>query len=143
MHTNSQVIKNISKKDFYKRFYSERSEQNGDENGNLVFSYSPMDKTSVFNASLLGARLLSRAYSYTKMKTCETAQKAVAYCCEYQNTDGSWYYSTLPFHQWIDNFHTGFNLECMIDYGRYTGDDSFEEYIEKGMKYYLENFFRQ
>jgi hypothetical protein len=112
------------------------------ENGNLVFSYSPMDKTSVFNASLLGARLLSRAYYYLKdEELLETAKKAVAYCCEYQNEDGSWYYSTLPFHQWIDNFHTGFNLECMIDYRRYTGDHSFDSNIDKGMKYYLETFF--
>lgn len=112
------------------------------ENDNLVFSYSPMDKTSVFNASLLGARLLSRAYYYLKdEEILETAKKAVAYCCEYQNEDGSWYYSTLPFHQWIDNFHTGFNLECMIDYRKYTGDHSFDKYIDKGMKYYLETFF--
>ena len=112
------------------------------ENGNLVFSYSPMDKTSVFNASLLGARLLSRAYYYLKDEyLLDTAKKAVAYCCEYQNEDGSWYYSTLPFHQWIDNFHTGFNLECMIDYRKYTGDHSFYNYISKGMKYYLETFF--
>ena len=111
-------------------------------NGNLVFSYSPMDRTSVFNASLLGARLLARAYYYLKdEELLDTAKKAVAYCCEYQNEDGSWYYSTLPFHQWIDNFHTGFNLECMIDYRKYTGDHSFDSYIDKGMKYYLETFF--
>lgn len=111
-------------------------------NGNFVFSYSPFDNTSVFNASLLGARLLSRIYSYTKEEElAETAKKAIAYCCEYQNEDGSWYYSTLPFHQWIDNFHTGFNLECMLDYRKFTGDHSFDAYIDKGMKYYLETFF--
>lgn len=112
------------------------------ENGNIVFSYSPFDKTSVFNASLLGARLLSRAYSYTKEESLiEVAKKAVAYCCEYQNADGSWFYSTLPWHQWIDNFHTGFNLECIVDYRSYSGDRSFDTQIEKGMKYYLNNFF--
>jgi rhamnogalacturonyl hydrolase YesR len=111
-------------------------------NGNFVFSYSPMDKTSVFNASLLGARLLSRIYSYTQDgELSEAARKAVAYCCEHQNADGSWFYSTLPFHQWIDNFHTGFNLECIIEYGRFTGDNSFEHYVEKGMAYYLKTFF--
>ena len=112
------------------------------ENGNFVFSYSPYDNTSVFNASLLGARLLSRIYSYTKEPDLiETARKAIAYCCDYQNPDGSWYYSTLPFHQWIDNFHTGFNLEAIIEYRKYSGDDSFNVHIEKGMKYYLDNFF--
>lgn len=112
------------------------------DNGNFVFSYSPFDNTSVFNASLLGARLLSRIYSYTKdEELIIAAKKAIAYCCDYQNADGSWYYSTLPFHQWIDNFHTGFNLEAIIEYRKYSGDHSFDEHIEKGMKYYLETFF--
>lgn len=112
------------------------------DNGNFVFSYSPFDTTSVFNASLLGARLLSRIYTYTgEEELAALASKAVAYCCEHQNADGSWFYSTLPFHRWIDNFHTGFNLECVIDYGRFTGDRSFDMYVEKGMRYYLETFF--
>lgn len=111
-------------------------------NGNFVFSYSPYDHTSVFNASLLGARLLSRIYHYTRdEELIRTARLAIAYCCDYQNEDGSWYYSTLPFHQWIDNFHTGFNLECIIDYRKYSGDHSFDKYIDKGMKYYLDTFF--
>lgn len=111
-------------------------------NGNFVFSYSALDKTSVFNASLLGARLLARIYAYTgDVQLAATAKKAIAYCCEYQNEDGSWFYSTLPWHQWIDNFHTGFNLECIVDYRRYCNDDSFDMYIDKGMDYYLNNFF--
>jgi hypothetical protein len=36
-----------------------------DSKGNFSFSYSPIDKTVVYNASLLGAKLLSRVYSYT------------------------------------------------------------------------------
>ena len=80
------------------------------DKGNFSFSYSPYDKTSVFNASLLGARLLGRIYSYTKEENLvSVAKKAISYVCDYQNQDGSWYYSPLPFHKWIDNFHTGFN----------------------------------
>lgn len=112
------------------------------KNGNFAFSYSPNDKTSVFNASLLGARLLSRIYSYTKEEELiKLAKKAVAYCCDYQNADGSWYYSTLPFHQWIDNFHTGFNLECIAEYMQYSGDRSYQPHFDKGLTYYLATFF--
>jgi hypothetical protein len=112
------------------------------DSGNFVFSYSPNDKTSVFNASLLGARLLSRIYYYTREEELvRIAKKAVAYCCDHQNADGSWYYSTLPFHQWIDNFHTGFNLECVSDYMKFSGDRSFQSSFDKGLKYYLETFF--
>ncbi|MGC3947773.1 MAG: delta-aminolevulinic acid dehydratase [Chryseolinea sp.] len=109
---------------------------------NFAFSYSPFDQTSVFNASLLGARLLSRIYHYTKEdELIDLARKAVAYACEYQNSDGSWYYSPLPFHQWIDNFHTGFNLECISEYGHYSGDKSFVKNFDNGLNYYLKTFF--
>ncbi|MEO9070402.1 MAG: hypothetical protein ABI261_05175, partial [Ginsengibacter sp.] len=113
-----------------------------DNNGDFAFSYSPFDKTSVFNASLLGARLLSRIYSYNKEEELSNlAKKAVAYCCNHQNPDGSWYYGTLPFHQWIDNFHTGFNLECIYEYGKFSNDDSFKKNFDKGLIYYLKTFF--
>ena len=135
---NTYLDAGISTKDFVLKDLN-RTET---EDGNFVFSYSPIDKTSVFNASLLGARLLARIFSITKEDLLqETSRKAVAYCCGQQNADGSWFYSTLPWHQWIDNFHTGFNLECIVDYQNFTGDKSFDVYIEKGMKYYLENFF--
>lgn len=128
----------ISSKDFIindlKRTYN--------DNENFAFSYSPFDSTSVFNASLLGARLLSRIYTYTKEEDLiSLAKKAVAYCCDYQNADGSWFYSPLPFHQWIDNFHTGFNLECIYEYGLFSGDKSYEKNFNDGMSYYLETFF--
>jgi hypothetical protein len=112
------------------------------DNGTFSFSYSPYDQTSVFNASLLGARLLGRIYYYTKENELkDLAKKVVGYCASFQNEDGSWYYSPLPFHKWIDNFHTGFNLECISDYAFYTGDDSFVSSFNKGMEYYLETFF--
>ena len=111
-------------------------------NGNFVFSYSPYDQTSVFNASLQGVRLLCRIYSYTKdTQLIELARKATAYCIDFQNSDGSWSYSTLPFHQWKDSFHTGFNLECISDYSFYSKDESFRIPFNKGMDYYLSTFF--
>ena len=113
-----------------------------DENRNFSFSYSPLDKTQVFNASLLGSRLLARVSSYTGEEALrQEARKAVQYACDHQRPDGAWAYGTLPYHQWVDNFHTGFNLECIHQYQQYTGDLSFQGSIEKGFTYYLENFF--
>lgn len=113
-----------------------------DDKGNFSFSYSPLDKTQVFNASLLGGRLLARVSTYTGERLLqEEARKAVQYACDRQAPDGSWVYGTLPYHQWIDNFHTGFNLECIYQYQQFTGDSSFQAAIEKGFGYYLEHFF--
>jgi rhamnogalacturonyl hydrolase YesR len=113
-----------------------------DNEGNFSFSYSPLDKSVVFNASLLGSRLLARIYSFTKEDILiEEAKKSVSFCCNYQKEDGSWSYGTLPFHHWIDNFHTAYNLECISDYIRFSKDTSYQQQLEKGFDYYIKTFF--
>ncbi|SEA34030.1 hypothetical protein SAMN05192529_11457 [Arachidicoccus rhizosphaerae] len=110
--------------------------------GDFCFSYSPKDSTQVFNASLLGSKLLGRIYKYTgNTKLFSAAKSSIRYCCDAQNEDGSWSYGTLPFHQWVDNFHTGFNLEALMSFQQDTGETAFEPYIKKGVAYYLDNFF--
>jgi rhamnogalacturonyl hydrolase YesR len=113
-----------------------------DEDGDITFSYSPLDNTQVYNAGLLGAKLLSLVYQYTKNETLITTAKSVAsYVCKKQNNDGSWSYGTLPYHQWIDNFHTGYNLECLQMYQDISGDNSYSSNIQIGMSYYINTFF--
>jgi hypothetical protein len=124
------------------RFVLQDLNRSYDEKGNFSFSYSPLDKTQVFNASLLGARLLARVYSFTgEQPLRDEARKAVEYVCDRQRPDGAWEYGTLPYHRWVDNFHTGFNLECIYQYQQFTGDYSFQRPMEKGFTYYLEHFF--
>ncbi len=113
-----------------------------DDTGNFCFTYSPTDHTVVFNASLLGSHLLSRVYSYTgESVLIDEAKKSVQYCCDYQRPDGSWTYGSKPYHQWIDSFHTGYNLEAIGMYGAFSGDSSFDKHLQKGLDYYLEQFF--
>ncbi len=113
-----------------------------DGKGNFAFSYSPLDKSVVFNASLLGSRLLARVYSFTREAALlDAAKKSVTFCCDYQQENGAWAYGTLPFHQWVDNFHTGYNLECIADYMKYSGDLSYANYVSKGFDYYINTFF--
>jgi len=113
-----------------------------DSKGNFSFSYSTIDKTVVYNASLLGAKLLSRVYSYTgEIYLIQEAKKVVDFCCERQNIDGSWSYGVLPFHQWIDNFHTGYNLECIADYMKFSNDFSYFNNLSSGFSFYFNTFF--
>jgi rhamnogalacturonyl hydrolase YesR len=114
------------------------------DNGTFAFSYSPLDHSVVFNASLLGARLLARVYSFTnEQNLVDEAKKAVEFCAEKQKEDGSWSYGMLPFHQWIDNFHTGYNLECIADYMKFSRDISYTLTLQKGFNYYIKTFFTE
>jgi len=108
----------------------------------FIFSYSPFDETCVYNASLLGSKLLARIYSFTKEEALlEAARGSVIACANAQRKDGAWIYGELRLQSWVDSFHTGYNLECIHEYQRYSGDKSFQTHIDKGLRYYLEHFF--
>ncbi|MBO6881093.1 delta-aminolevulinic acid dehydratase [Winogradskyella sp.] len=109
----------------------------------FLFSYSIKDgNNTVINASLLGAKILSLVYGFTKEESYkDLASTAVKTACQLQNEDGSWIYGLLPVQSWIDSFHTGFNLDAMETYQQQTGDKSFQNYIDKGWKFYTDNFF--
>ena len=112
------------------------------ENG-FLFSYSPLNgNNTVYNASLLGTKLLSQCYHYTKNDFYfAAARESAVACTEAQNDDGSWFYGELPLQQWIDSFHTGYNLEALVTYQQMAGDTSFSGSIDKGFDFYLNNFF--
>ena len=111
--------------------------------GGFLFSYSPLQgNDTVFNASLLGSRLLSYCYKYTGNEEYKNAAKeSIKACCAGQRDNGAWVYGMLPVQSWVDSFHTGYNLDALVAYEQITGDKSFHHYIEKGIKYYLKNFF--
>lgn len=109
----------------------------------FLFSYSKLPgNDTVFNASILGSRLLSYCYKYTGNETYkQLARKSIVACCAGQEEDGSWQYGMLPVQKWRDSFHTGYNLDGLIAYQENTGDNSFDENIAKGFDYYINHFF--
>lgn len=108
-----------------------------------IFSYSPLNgNNTVFNASLLGAKLLSLGYHYTKNQDYKSlANSAVNAAISAQAPDGSWVYGMLEVQSWIDSFHTGFNLDALEFYKKYTGDQSVQSAIDKGFGFYIDHFF--
>ena len=113
-----------------------------DKDGDFCFSYSPLDKSVVYNASILGSQYLSRLYNFLPDKKLLTeAKKSINFCIKKQNKNGSWVYGDQNHHKWIDNFHTGFNLVGINDYQIFSNDYSFNENIERGFDFYINNFF--
>ncbi len=113
--------------------------------GGFLFSYSPLQgNDTVFNASLLGSRLLAYCYHYTRNEEYkELARQSVVACCAGQREDGAWVYGLRPTQNWVDSFHTGYNLDALIAYQELTGDETFHPCIVKGFDYYIRNFFEQ
>ena len=112
--------------------------------GGFLFSYSPLEgNDTVFNASLLGSRLLSYCYYYTKNEEYKRlAELSVKACCAGQKESGAWVYGMLPVQSWVDSFHTGYNLDGLVAYQELTGDTKYNQYMEQGFRYYIENFFK-
>ncbi len=107
----------------------------------ICFSYTPLDNTKVHNANLLGASLLSRVYSVTKEdELLDYANRAVEFSCAYQNRDGSWYYGLDGMNK-IDSYHTGFILESLYDFARFSGRSDIMEKLILGFNYYRDTFF--
>lgn len=111
--------------------------------GGTIISYSKMPgNDTIYNASLLGSRLLARIAMITGRQDClDLARESAVACCADQAEDGSWKYGVKPVTGWIDSFHTGYNLDGLIAYQEMTGDTSFNDNIERGLRYYLDTFF--
>lgn len=108
----------------------------------FIFSYSPKDNSQVYNASLLGAKLLAKGYSYTENEEwLNLSKRATNTIVSKQGEDGSWIYGEAKVQDWVDSFHTGFNLECIWKVMQNINTPDFQKSFEKGMQYYLDTFF--
>ncbi len=112
------------------------------EGDTICFSYTPLDKTMIHNANVLGASLLLNANRYLKSKEIEDViHRSYSYTIKHQNEDGSWYYAEKKMQNWIDNFHTGFVLDSILNYTEFFPSKRLSEILKKGFKFYRENFF--
>jgi len=110
----------------------------------ICFSYSPLDQTQVFNASLLSAEVLASVGKLTKEESlCDMAMRAARYVIRRQREDGSWAYGAEDYQFWSDNFHTAFiltSLSRIIDACEFAGDE-LEPALVRGCDFWKERFF--
>lgn len=96
----------------------------------------------VHNANLLGAALFSRVYQHTgKEKFLAPALGVTRYTMTRQRADGGWLYGERYTQNWIDNFHTAFNLSALHMIGTALATSEFEEPLSRGLQFYRANFF--
>ncbi|MGB9499916.1 MAG: hypothetical protein ACKVE4_09240 [Dissulfuribacterales bacterium] len=108
----------------------------------LCFGYIPGEEARVHNANMLGAALLARVYAQTgEEMLLEKSRKAMTYSINALRKDFSWPYGERHHHQFVDNFHTGFNLVALHDWMTYTGDCCWEQQLTGAYKYFLDTFW--
>jgi hypothetical protein len=104
-------------------------------------SYLADRQISVHNANMLGAGFLARVARHTDSKECRAAARsAIVYSCARQRPDGSWWYGEEAKFQWIDNFHTGYNLDSLAYYIQATGEEELRPHLDRGLRYFKASF---
>ena len=105
-------------------------------------SYVPFRQSSIHNSNMLGAALLAKVAAHAKdADAVALARDAMIYSCARQNEDGAWFYGEASHYHWIDNFHTGYNLDCLKRYIDSTGDRELEPNLRLGFRYFKDHFF--
>ena len=110
----------------------------------LCFSYIPDEDAVVHNVNLLGAAYLARLYALTgEAMLRNKAEKSVRFSVNAQREDGAWVYGGHRYHQWVDNFHTGYNLTAVFQYQQHCSDRQFENFLTRGLHYHIRHHYTQ
>ncbi len=128
-----------------------RAEETSDE---VCFSYSPLDRTRVFNASLLAGEVLATVGKLlAEQSLSEWAHRVALYVVRRQQRDGSWAYGADSRQSWSDNFHTAYILTSLSRINdalssvsesgaTATGSsDEFDNCLRRGYEFWTERFF--
>lgn len=107
-------------------------------------SYLPEVQSSIHNSNMLGAAMLARTAAHNGNDDyLGVARAAMEYSCSRQLRDGSWWYGEAPKYHWIDNFHTGYNLESLEIYIHATQSAEFQPNLNRGLEFLMATFFEE
>jgi len=111
----------------------------------FCLGYHNMDTgAEVHNSNMMGAAMLARTARHTgNREYLDVAKGAMAFSCTRQLADGAWLYGEDPQNHWIDNFHTGYNLDALKCYIEASGDKEYEGGLRRGLEFYKNHFFEE
>jgi rhamnogalacturonyl hydrolase YesR len=106
--------------------------------------YTTKGISSIHNSNMHGAAMLARTASYMQNTAYFTvAKEAMEFSCSRQLPNGAWYYGETQNNHWIDNFHTGYNLDGLKWFVEYSNYRAFEDNLKSGFSYYKNTFFEE
>ena len=112
--------------------------------GREFFAYIPEETAFVHNASLWGAAWVGFVGKITGNKEyISMALRVARQSVNEQADNGSWVYGARDHHQFIDGFHTGYNLEALHLLRTALDTDEFNVATDKGLAFYKTHLFEQ
>jgi hypothetical protein len=114
-----------------------------EDDSGVCIGYTPTCCEPIHNSNLLGAAALLRAWAHNRCSAYrDLAMRAIRWSCSRINPDGSWYYGTGDKYGWIDNFHTAYNLDCLVAAREIGGEEAVDgRIIDSTYGFWLRNFF--
>ncbi|OBY59104.1 aspartate-semialdehyde dehydrogenase [Pseudomonas sp. AU12215] len=108
--------------------------------GHRFYAYIPDDKAFIHNASLWGAAWCAfSGKELGDMQMIDQAMRVAHESMKEQRKDGAWVYGSRDHHQFIDGFHTGYNLEALCLLRDSLKTSEFDTFIQRGYSYYINN----
>lgn len=110
----------------------------------ICFTYSSVDDTRIFNASMLAAETLASVAAVTgEIELSELATRAARYVVRRQRDDGSWAYGEGAKQLWTDSFHTAYLLLSLARIRKATNktDEELDRALRRGYRFWREGFF--
>ena len=98
------------------------------------FAYYDGSDTLIHNASLLVAGVFARSAPDDEL---EPARDAIQCALAAQRPDGSWPYGEGEGLEWVDGYHTAYNLDALGWWHSRTDDAATREAIVRGLDLYL------
>lgn len=110
----------------------------------LCFAYIPGKSAEVHNANLLAAAFLARASTIIdEPLLAGKVEKAVRFSLKDISPEGYWPYGSMAHHRWMDNFHTAYNLEALLQIRRSLNTKAYDAAIRNVFAYYTANLFAE
>ena len=133
-------------------FLKDLSLLQGKNKDDLCISYTPLKKTFVHNASLMGAEFIARVGNEVGKSSYINISKRVAnYSINQQHSNGAYSYfgnedssikrSRPNIMTIFDHYHTGFIVRSLLLLGTYLNDSKIKSSANKVAKFYISSFF--
>ena len=128
------------------RFLLEAPKTLFEDDGHRCVSYVPDESVSwiVMDVSALAGALTARLGALTEDQgLIDEGGRLVRYVVSKQTDDGAWFYAEPPSASHIthDNYHTGFILDAILQYGEAAQSEEFAPAYRRGVDFYERRLF--